>query len=398
MSQGKVPNNETYEYIELIDSLGNSKANINENIKDYFNQNSSNIITQGDTTIEFIDTSKESNSSNNSDISSIDLGDCETVLRKHYEIPHDESLLIMKIDKKLNNTHLTYNVNYSVYNSEGKQLDLSVCTEAPITIKFPIKESALEEMSEAKRLFDQGINVNNINDPFFNNICFPFTSSNRIDIPLSDIKKDMYKNNTGLLCQKGCSYQGIDYNRNIVECSCSTMNETSENESISSLEKTVSLIAKEFFDILLNSNIGVVTCYQLVFDVSIIKDNFGLYLSMAILVTDVVILIMFFSQGLKPLKQYIFKQFKDVIKEPITVCNPPVIINRPRSAQPQLKNRLRKLVTYAKYNYTISSARKPLFNKIKLHKVNSKHDGNELDEMSFKNAIQYDKRSLFIFY
>ena len=59
-------------------------------------------------------------------MSTINVGECETVLREENNIGEEEELIILKFDIE-DKTAITNNVEYKVYDSEGNELDLSVC-------------------------------------------------------------------------------------------------------------------------------------------------------------------------------------------------------------------------------------------------------------------------------
>ena len=47
-----------------------------------------------------------------------------------------------------------------------------------------------------------------IQDPFFNDICFEYTSENGKDVTLEDRRKEYYQNVS--FCEEGCEYQGVN--------------------------------------------------------------------------------------------------------------------------------------------------------------------------------------------
>ena len=66
------------------------------------------------------------------EISSIDLGECLNILKKITNNP----LKILKIDYKSEDLTSTF-VQYEVYDSTGKKISLSVCSDVSIKIKVP---------------------------------------------------------------------------------------------------------------------------------------------------------------------------------------------------------------------------------------------------------------------
>ena len=64
----------------------------------------------------------------NNTISSIDIGQCEDLLRIENNIPSNESLLISKIDIQEDNAIIP-KVEYRLYDSQGTELNMSTCNE-----------------------------------------------------------------------------------------------------------------------------------------------------------------------------------------------------------------------------------------------------------------------------
>ena len=68
----------------------------------------------------------------------VELGECENVLRKQYNIPKSENLFIVHLelkDKKYENSPKN---QFEVYDSKNNKLDLKYCNEEDIIIKCPI--------------------------------------------------------------------------------------------------------------------------------------------------------------------------------------------------------------------------------------------------------------------
>ena len=84
---------------------------------------------------------KNKNNANN--ISIIDLGYCETILRKEYHINDTDSLIFIKKEKSSNKPK-EKNVNFEVYEPYTKtRLNLSICDDTPINIYVPMELSKI---------------------------------------------------------------------------------------------------------------------------------------------------------------------------------------------------------------------------------------------------------------
>ena len=74
----------------------------------------------------------------NSNVSNIDLGECEDELREANNIDDEEDLIVYKTDIKTSDSSTTY-VIYEVYDSSLNKLNLSVCSDTQISINVPVK-------------------------------------------------------------------------------------------------------------------------------------------------------------------------------------------------------------------------------------------------------------------
>ena len=65
-------------------------------------------------------------------------------------------------------------------------------------------------------LTKQGINIFDLNDPYYKDICYDFENPKKRDIALKDRIKETYINVT--LCDDGCTNTGIDVKNNEATC------------------------------------------------------------------------------------------------------------------------------------------------------------------------------------
>ena len=85
-------------------------------------------------------------------------------------------------------------------------------------------------------LSEQGIDVFDASNEFFNDICHPYDSPEGKDIIINDRRKDIYQNAT--FCQFGCSYLGMNYNLMVANCKCDSSVLQSEENNITNNAKT----------------------------------------------------------------------------------------------------------------------------------------------------------------
>jgi len=111
-------------------------------------------------------------------ISAVDLGNCINIIKGHNNIQNNQNLIIMNIES--NNNGKTH-TQIEVYDFSGNKLDISVCKEEIKVMKFIGNYEGID-INTAKLYSDQGIDVFDASDNFFNDICHPYNSPNNRDI------------------------------------------------------------------------------------------------------------------------------------------------------------------------------------------------------------------------
>ena len=142
-----------------------------------------------------------------------------------------------------------------------------------------------------------GIDILNINDSFFNDICYPYSEEGS-DIILKDRVNDFYQNYS--ICDSGCDYENIDTENLTITCNCLVKTEMKTEIELPNYNEIV-------FDILQKSTFGVVKCYNLVFNLNK-KNNIGFWIFLFFLIIHLPFIIHFFIYGYKPILKYIKRQ------------------------------------------------------------------------------------------
>ena len=264
-------------------------------------------------------------------ISGLDFGDCIETLKKQYNIPDDEDLIVIEIETtedKEKNKNLDYtkdcidlgkNVKVSICDYNGNILDMSYCNN-DITVMKYVGDVDDIDINTAMEYAEQGIDVFNTQDAFFNDRCSTFKSDK--DVILNDRRNDYFQNVS--FCGDNCLYNGMDYTLMIAKCSCDAGNlQEIEDEfgRVQDEEKkgiTLNDLANSFTSDLFSFNFDVIKCYNLVFDPQIIKKNQGFYSLIAMVGLQLFFLIYFFVKRLKPIRNYmlVFEPFDPRIDPP----------------------------------------------------------------------------------
>ena len=231
----------------------------------------------------------------------IDFGDCYEKIKQAYNI--EGNLITAIIDKKSKNNPETY---YSFFHPEtGKKLEVGdICHNE----RIKVDENLINMLDEKKENYDlqvslinQGINIFDINDPYYKDLCYDYENPKNKDMALKDRIKETFINVT--LCDDGCINTGIDVKNNVATCDCK-FNDITNNDLIHE-NKALNYLVGEVFDIINSSNILVLRCYKNL--LKYFKRSIGGIIITIIIGLCLIFTGLFFSFELTQMKRYIFK-------------------------------------------------------------------------------------------
>jgi len=232
----------------------------------------------------------------NKEVSSVDLGECEELLRKQEGLNDTEQFLMLKLDIKNSTTDAVY-VQYEIFNPHDySKVSLDICNNVTIKIQVPV---LLEEtkLSLIAHMEEYGYDIFNINDSFYNDICSTYTAQNGADMTLSSRKEIIYDSVKDMyLCQDGCEFQSFNINTSSANCHCQVQTEETVVDS-----SKLSFDKNEFYDgfykTLYNSNFRVVKCIKLLFSLKGMKSNYGFYFMAVLTVTFAAFVVIHILKG-----------------------------------------------------------------------------------------------------
>ena len=232
-------------------------------------------------------------------LSIVDLGFCETILKRENNISENDSLIFIKNEIKSNKVS-ERNVHIDVYNPNTRdKLNLSLCEEIPINIYLPMELSI-----GTKQLYDKmkksGYDLFNINDPFYQDVCTPFDSPNGTDMLLTD-RIDYIYYNEDTKCQSNCLYTQYTMESKYISCSCS-INEEVNNEHKKSDKFNPKKIYESFYEVLKYSNYDIIKCYKIILNIKVITINLGSLIVILYFICYLICLFIFIFRGIIPIK------------------------------------------------------------------------------------------------
>ena len=218
--------------------------------------------------------------------SSIDFSECESELKAKKIINQNSHLIITKYDID-NNSSYTNNIDFKIYDSNGKEIDKSYCADTTISVSYPLYNRGAINFTFTEEMKNKSIDVFNPEDEFFNDICYRY-SSNGKDILIQDRRTYIYDNTS--LCEPGCIYQSINYSSNTVNCEC---NFNFSSDKMSSLNFTKEDVEEH--------NIFTMKCGYDAFKWKNLSSNPGFWTSSVMMVGQVAMVGMFLKNGLSAL-------------------------------------------------------------------------------------------------
>ena len=225
----------------------------------------------------------------------INLGKCESILRKENNIYNkNEQLYIMKIDieeKGMKIPIIDYEVYFPTNGLNLQKLNLSQCDNLMIDLSIPVQ-------------LDKELFYHNASDEYYNNKCIRTTSDSGTDITLKDRQNEFIEQNL-TLCEENCKLINYDFNTNKAKCNCQIKIELpiiNDEVNIDKKKLKKSFINyKEYF-----TNIDVVKCYKIVFTKLNLKNNLGFFISLFIILLLFICFLIFYCKSYKDLKMQIF--------------------------------------------------------------------------------------------
>ena len=239
---------------------------------------------------KFIITSTH-NQNRESNKTTINIGNCETKLKDHYNISKEVPLYILKIEVNITRMKIPkieYEIYYPFDGRNLTKLDLSICQNEKIMLSIPVEINDI-------------IDKYNPKSGYYNNICYTYTSEIGTDISLSDRREDFINNNM-TLCEENCIFEEYDFISNKSICSCRIKIKL---PIISEISIDKNKLYESFTDINNIANINVLKCYKLLLKKELLLKNLGVLILIPIIILLLLLSIIFCSCGYKKLQKEI---------------------------------------------------------------------------------------------
>ena len=398
---------------------------MNDIINNTIINNQEDLIEKENDVIYQLTSSENQKNKQYTNISTLNLKECENKLKLHYNISENDPLIIFKVDNLFSDFNIPI-VEYEIYDPINKKsLSLDICNDTTINIEIPVN------------INEDEIFKHDPNSSFYKDRCFPFTSDRGTDIILEDRKKE-YNDKNLALCEKDCDFIGYNKDNKKVSCKCKPKIKLESNNN-NYFDKY--LLLHKFIDFKINSNIYIIFCYHTFFSVDGIKYNIGSYILISIIIINIIGIILFFKKGIKEIN-YIIKNIiknkifnnnniqnlknhnrtnkKKKLKKIDKLYKIKKISNLINKSNPVKKNTSKNLIEFnSSTNINNKDSFKsflrdspkiykyPKENKIKKRKnikdtkfdsINTKFTDYELNTLKYEKALECDKRTYLQYY
>ena len=251
---------------------------------------------------------------------------CLEKMESHEKIKLDKSkgiVVLVSDSNKLNKNNISNNYFIIRHNSENSQIkyinsknfDFSFCSKDPILLEDEINIDNLRYNYTDNKTFDintllygrkYGIDLFDIYNDFFNDICFKFKSEKGSDVTLESRVEDYYQNITFCEEKESSHYLGynLSENKKTISYRCAYGFYKNENEKSSYIDIVDSEI-KEYVSV---SNVKVITCYKQFLNLKDIIKNYGGGICIIVLIIQIICFLLFCFLGIK----YIRRQLEDL--------------------------------------------------------------------------------------
>ena len=250
----------------------------------------------------------------------IEYDSCIQQLKKDNNIKDNDEIIVAVIDIESGDKPIT---SFGFFDSEtGEKLDASKSCSDKNVIMYESILNILNDPNALKLLQEQKINIFDLNDNFYRDICFHFDSPNGKDATLQDRIRTFFPNIT--LCDEGCKNKGINISTMRAECECTFQDLLSNdlfNNDIIGDNVLIKETVKELIEMASNLNLEVLTCYKDVFSFKYFKKNIGGFIILTLVISQIISFLYFYLISYKILVRYMYLLTEEYIISKKTKLN-----------------------------------------------------------------------------
>ena len=236
-------------------------------------------LLKNDGNIIYQITSSDNQKNNEYNISTINLGECEEILKDVYHINKNKTLFIFKYDYFQKDSLIPI-ISYEFYHPDNKSiLNLSYCENEGINLNIPviINEDKIYKYDPQNK--------------YYTDECFPSTTDNGTDILIND-RQNEYNNNNMSICENNCLFIKYDKQNKSSICNCKIK---SEHSLVTNLSQDSELLSYNFEK--KNTSSNAMKCYKTLFSHEGLIKNIGSYILIFTIFLFMISSILFYKCG-----------------------------------------------------------------------------------------------------
>ena len=318
----------------------------------------------------------------NNNMTKIDLGLCEIILRNFYNLSNNETLYIKKIDiiqEKMKTLKVEYDVYAKLSGNNLINLNLTVCENNEISLIIPIEiNDHIDKFNSSSRYYDD--------------ICYTTTSEDGADILLKDRQREFIDKDR-IICQEDCRFSEYNYETSQAKCSCKVKEFA---QSFADMYINKEKLLDNFKNIKNYLNFNFLVCYKKLFTKNGILNNIGCYLILVIILIHIILICVFIIKQFPLLKDKIIEIAHEKKKD--TKSKKSI---KSKMSKKKRFNSKKKSVNKNLYKNEASKMKiihKDTINASKIKINNNKFIDEEINGFSYDLARRYDKRTFFQYY
>ena len=192
--------------------------------------------------------------------------------------------------------------SYSFFYKNGDYINVTeICSGIKFDIKNEIDTAKIHNHAEI--IASQGINIFDLNHPFYTDICFMYDSPTGRDATPNDRLKTYFPNIS--LCdeESGCSPKSVNLNTFEVICNCE-LNDIMSNSKVG--EKILEDGFGDILEFIEESNIQIFKCAKDVFVFKHLMKNSGTYITLGIMLAQILCFVVYYLISYNPMLRYLY--------------------------------------------------------------------------------------------
>ena len=209
----------------------------------------------------------------------------------------------LRINDYTNQTeYLVYLVNEGI--NSINNIDIS--SDKNVNIYYPLR-NINENISNIINISKKGIDISDINSPFYNDICYNFTNEDKKDVTIEDRRKYYFLNIN--FCENNCKLISVDFMKFESNCDCKVKEKYSKI-IISTIQNNNTELKKV-------NNINSLKCIKQLITRKNLPSNYAFWFCIILLIMLITNILWSAKVGIKKFKKYYIKIIE--IKENIQI-------------------------------------------------------------------------------